>query len=520
MLEQLIKLWATLNSQQRRNVILLAVVTGAALAGLVVWSGRANYAALYGDLSTEDSVAIVDYLRSNNINYRLAAGGNLIQVDRSRLYDLRLQLAQEGLPRGGGGVGFEIFDRTGLPGTEFSNNVNYQRALQGELARTIASLQTVRSARVHLVLPQYDLYSGQQPASASVTLDTRAGQLSRAQIQGIAYLVSSAVKQLQPSQVTIVNGRGDILSSPESHRGSGGVTLQQLQATCDYEQNLRAELQRMLDNTVGPNKSIIQVQIALNFDAESIHSEIIEPLEGKNSVLQERLTQEEYSGSTSQPGGPAGMSPAATAGPGGSPTSGGTYSSSQEARQYQHSRIQKDLQKAPGQIKRLTVAAIIDETVEGISLRQIERLLGAAAGIDSTRGDQVIVQQMPLQAASIADEEAAAAEKAVAAVRSEQLMQTALRYGIMLILGVVVAGGLLMSSKQLRAFSEQQAQLAPTAPPPGERPAEQSAPVSQPAVSAPDSQTAPPVEDYIQQLQDQNPEVTAQQIAKMMEGSQ
>lgn len=174
MLEQLIKLWATLNSQQRRNVMLLAAVTGAALAGLVVWSGRANYAALYGDLSTEDSVAIVDYLRSNNINYRLAAGGNLIQVDRSRLYDLRLQLAQEGLPRGGGGVGFEIFDRTGLPGTEFSNNVNYQRALQGELARTIASLQTVRSARGDQVIVQ------QMPLQAASIAEEEAAEAEKA----------------------------------------------------------------------------------------------------------------------------------------------------------------------------------------------------------------------------------------------------------------------------------------------------------------------------------------------------
>jgi len=520
MLEQLTKLWATLDSQQRRNLILLVVVTLAALIGLVIWSGRAHYALLYGDLSTEDTAAIAEYLRSKKINYRLTEQGTAIEIDRSRLYDLRLQLAQQGLPRGGSVTGFEIFDRTSLPGTEFSNNINYQRALQGELARTITSLETVRSARVHLVLPQYDLYSGAQPASASVILHTRHRQLSPAQIQGIAYLVSSAVKQLAPDQVTIVNARGDILSTPQSQRGPGGLTYQQLQTTCAYEQNLRDELQRMLDNTVGPHKSIVQVQVALNFDTETVHSESIEPLEAKGYVLQERLTEEEYAGSAPRPGGPAGISPPITAAPGGASTSGGTYTSRQEAREYQHSRIQKDIQKASGQIKRLTVAAIIDEAVEGISPRQIEQLLGAAAGIDSARGDQLIVQQMPLQAATIAEEEAAEAEKAAASVRSERLLQAALRYGIMLLLGVVVAGGLLMSSKQLRALSEQQAQLAPAEQPVPTSSAKPPSAAPQPAIAAAGSPGEPPIDEYIQQLQEQAPEVTAQQIARMMEGGQ
>lgn len=517
MLEQLVRLWATLNSQQRRNIILLAAVTFVALIGLLVWSGRAQYTLLYSDLSTEDSAAIAEHLRSKNINYRLAHGSSAIEVDRSRLYDLRLQLAQEGLPRGGGGPGFEIFDRTGLPGTEFSNNVNYQRALQGELARTIASLETVRAARVHLVLPQYDLYSGQQPASASVILHTRAGQLSSAQIQGIAYLVSSAVKQLGPGQVTIVNARGDILSGPESQTGPGGLTNQQLQATRSCEQNLRNQLQSMLDSTVGPHKSIVQVQVALNFDTESIHSEMVEPLEGKGYVLEERTSEEKYEGAATAPGGPAGVSAFATAPEAGPGTSGGSYSGRQEARQYQYSRIQKELQKAPGQIERLTIAAIIDETVEDISPRQIEDLLGAAAGIDAARGDQLIVQQMPLQAATIAEEEAAEAEKAAAAMRSEQTMQTVLRYGIMLVLGVVVAGGLLMSSKQLRALSEQQAQSLPQAPATG--PVEQPAAGPQSAAPAPASPGGQSIDDYIQQVQEQDPEITAQQIARMVEAN-
>lgn len=525
MLEQLSKLWSTLDSQQRRNLLLLGGVTLAALVALTIWSGRANYGLLYSSLPPEEAGAIVEYLQTNNINYRLAQGGGTIQVDRGRIYELRLLLAQKGLPTGGAGVGFELFDKGGLPGTEFSNNINYQRALQGELARSITSLTTVRTARVHLVLPQYDLYSGEQPASAAVIIDTAGYRLSREHTQAISYLVSSAVKQLEPSQVTVINAHGDILSSPQSQEGPGGLTHQQLAAKRDYEQTLEGRLQHMLDQTVGPHNSIVQVQVSLNFDTEHTRSAIVEPVEGLGSVVSEKLTEEEYSGSTPMASGIAGISGAGLGATPGTGAEGGSYSSKEETRQYQYSRIDKEIRKAPGKIERLTIAAILDKEVEGISPKQIENLLTAAAGLDPSRGDTVIVEQLSLQAGKLAEKQTAEAEAALAKTRSGELIQTVLRYGLMLVLGVVLAGGLLMSSKQLRAFHEQAVEhgfMGASVQPQEQRVAttpsdDEAGSAEQPEAPLRPAEPEQRTDAYIEQLQSQDPAIIAQQLSRLME---
>ena len=418
------------------------------------------------------------------------------------------------------GSGFEIFDRSGLPGTEFSNNVNSQRAVEGELARSIISLAGVQAARVHLVLPRYDLYSGQQPASAAVVLNTSyGGELTNAQVQGIAYLVSSAVSQLQPSQVTIVDANGKILNSPESSGSAGGLSTQQVQAERDYEQRLRDKLQAMLDQTVGPHKSIVQVQVALNFDTEKVLTETTEPLSGSGTVSEEYITKEEYKALANFPSGVAGITA-----PDYGITSGGesgSYTNEQEARKYHLSRIQKEVERAPGQISRLTIAAIIDSEIEGVSPRQIRDLLTAAAGIDPERGDTVLVEQMPIEAKNLAKEQADEAEKAAAAVHSSELTQTILRYGILLLLGVVFAGGIMMGSRQLSAALSQAAS-SPSEPAEAVKSRTSPTPSAQPeSPNQPNSpnQLATTSAEYVEQLKREAPQIIAHQRNRIVAGS-
>ncbi len=508
MLDQLANLWVSLDSAQRRNLVLLGAITLAALLGTIIWSNRASYGSLYSNLPTEEAAAIVEYLRSQNINYRLTDGGDTIQVDYARLYELRLELAQQGLPRTAASTGFEIFDRSGLPGTEFSNTVNYQRALEGELARSINSLTTVHSARVHLVLPHYDLYSGDHPASASVVLDTQyGGALTNSQIQGIAYLVSSAVRELQPTQVTIVDSSSNILNSPASSTSAGGLSAQQIEAERDFERNLRDQLQAMLDQTVGPHNSIVQVQVTLDFDTEQITSDTTEPLSGPGAVSQEYLVKEEYDSRAAPPGAAPGYAPESSA-------EAGSYSSEEQARVYLYSRIHKEIQKAPGKIQRLTIAAIIDSELKDISPRQIRDLLAAAAGIDTARGDTITVEQMALQAKDIAKKQAEETEKAAAALHSSQRTQTILRYGTTLLLAVIFAGGVMMGSRQLSSALREVGPLPSSAQPSPHADSQPRAPAPQD-----DSQPAGPTsaDQYMDQLQQQDPEVLAREISRMME---
>ncbi|RLC30325.1 MAG: flagellar M-ring protein FliF, partial [Deltaproteobacteria bacterium] len=188
-----------------RLIGLTAVVgsTVAALIFLVVWSGAPDFQLLYANLTMEDAGDIVARLKEQKIPYQVSSNGKAILVPGKNLYEVRLSLAKEGLPQGSG-VGFEIFDNTKLGMTEFVQNVNYQRALQGELSRTINGLDEVESSRVHIVMPAKSLFiEDEEQPTASVVLKLRRGRrLSDDQIRGIVHLVSSSISQLTPENVT------------------------------------------------------------------------------------------------------------------------------------------------------------------------------------------------------------------------------------------------------------------------------------------------------------------------------
>ncbi|MGD8523238.1 MAG: flagellar basal-body MS-ring/collar protein FliF, partial [Desulfobacterales bacterium] len=198
-LSQLKMVLQNLSSGKRNTLIIVSVGTIVGFLFLIIWMGKADFQPLYTHLDPEDAGIILSKLKERKIPYRIAGNGERILIPQEHIYETRMDLASEGLPQGGH-VGFEVFDNTKLGMTEFAQNVNYQRALQGELARTINRFSEVQSSRVHIVMPEKSLFiEEEEPATASVVLKLRSGKwLSQNQVNGIIHLVSSSVPRLLP----------------------------------------------------------------------------------------------------------------------------------------------------------------------------------------------------------------------------------------------------------------------------------------------------------------------------------
>lgn len=452
-MQALLSLW---NRLDRRARLVVLVAGGLCLAGLMALTrlqGPGEYLPLYSGLAPEDGAAVVEKLKAERTPYRLTRNGTTIEVPASRVHETRLALAREGLPHSGQ-IGFEVFDRSGLPGTQFSNRVNYQRALQGELARTLGAMGEIRSARVHLVLPEENLFAEKTQPRASVVLQLRPGaSLDRQTTAAVVHVVASAVQDLSPSGITLVDESGKVLHGSEEGQALGGLTASQLEQQQQYEARLCSSLQSMLDSVIGPHKSVVRVQAKLNFDTEEIKSESVVPVaEGKGLVASEKLTQEQYEGAGE------GASPLTAAGlegnlsGGGAGTGGrtGSYVQRDESREYEFSRNITSLIKAPGQVKTLHIAAVVDESLDRNAQEQIRQVLQAAAGVNEQRGDVVTVERMKMEAALAAVEESKNATAAEARERRQRLWQTALRGGLNVAAGLLVLISTLLVLRQLR----------------------------------------------------------------------
>ncbi len=445
---------------QRRRLVAMLVVVGLTTLGLVSWALRPSYATLYAEMSGQDASAVADYLREQKVPYRLTAQGTAIEVPQDRLYDLRLKTASQGL-LGSGTVGLEIFDRGTLPGTDFANRVNLQRALQGELTRTITALNEVSSARVHLVLPEESLFGEPTPPRASVMVNLRggrAGSLSQEQVAGVQVLVAQAVEGLAPEQVTVVDQHGRVLGGGQDQTG---LTAAQQEAKARYESLLRQRLQGMMDSFVGPSKAIVQVEAQMVYETEEISSEQVQPgpVPGvvpttQGTLRRDHVVKEDYSGGTGRVGGAAGVSSNVFGStPSGTGGGGGQYSHSEETREYEFSRTTTKTTRPPGKVARLSVAVLVDESIEADE-RVIASVIQAASGYDASRGDTVEVRKALLEASKLAEEQLKDAEKEAAAQRRGQLLAQVSRYFGGLALAVVLGVFLLSASKQMRVAME------------------------------------------------------------------
>ncbi len=391
-----------------RQLSLLAVtlISIALFAFIIIQARTADYQLLYGNLSESDASAMVQLLKAQNIPYQLTNNGRNILVPVKSVYETRLSLASSGLPQGGG-VGFEIFDKQSFALTDFVQKVNYSRALQGELARTIASLGPVESARVHLALPEKRLFKDQQKqATASVIIKLAPGKrLGEAQIEGIVHLVSNSIEGLTPDQVTIIDQNGNVLSRNSGKGGPGNLSPDMLDFQMQVEQRLEERAQALLDKSLGARNALIRVNATLDF-ARKEKTE--ETFDSEEPVIRSEQTSEEKTGSEMSGGVPGVQS---NLGGNTSQAGGATPPSSrtQKTTNYEISKVVSKTTNPVGTVSKLSVSVLVaDKTIPSkdkeppkteprteAELKALENMIASALGLDKNRGDKIEVTSMP-----------------------------------------------------------------------------------------------------------------------------
>ncbi len=368
-LKQLTDFWAGLPTPKR---IALVFFTSAVLIGvslLSVLGSRDHFATLYSELSSEDAGQIVEKLKTQQVPYQLSANGTQILVPEEKVAGLRLELAAGGLPRGGS-VGFEIFDRSRIGATEFEQNINLRRALEGELARSVMSVDGVKGARVHLVLPEHRLFaSREESASASVVVKlTNSANFGRREVAAVVYLVSMAVPGLSKDRVSVVSTEGLTLHRPNSDASGGGdLAGEGAEQSRLIASQLEGDAQAQLERVVGPGNADVRVNVELNPAAKERTEELYEP--SKTALRSEHVVQE--SNGTGEAG-VAGVPGAKTNLPDAKenenaeaalPTGGGGVRRSQ-TRNWEVQRITQKTTTPPGEIRRLSVAVVLNGRYE------------------------------------------------------------------------------------------------------------------------------------------------------------
>jgi flagellar M-ring protein FliF len=353
---------------------------------------------LFTDLSLDDSASIIKDLDRQAVTYQLKNDGAIILVPKDKVARLRMKLAEGGLPKGGG-VGYEIFDKSdALGATTFIQNINHLRALEGELARTIRSLDRVQAARVHLVLPDRPLFSRDKiEPSASIVLKVR-GQLEAAQVRAIRHLVATAVNGLKPERVSVIDETGKLLADGAAPDDAMSNTDDRKVA---YESRLRNEVENIVSSVVGPGRS--RVQLTADFDMNRI-TETSDKFDPDGRVVRSSQTREEQSAAGDNKGGAVSVGndlPGANRGSGGN---GEQNHKTEEVVNYEISRVTKTEVIEAGRVRRVSAAVLVDgiyskndkgEVVyQPRSKEEIDRiaaLVRSAIGFDAKRGDQVEV---------------------------------------------------------------------------------------------------------------------------------
>src|SRR4051812_5127817 len=259
--------WKSFSPGQKAVTVfaILALVIGGWF--FASWSGKPTMAPLFSNLASADASAIVDKLTADGVTYSISDGGGTINVPSDKVYALRIEMSGAGLPAQGD-AGYALLDKQGIMTSELMQQVKYRRALEGELAKTIKSINNVSSATVHLAIPEKDVFTDDQQApTASVLVNTGTQTLNGDQVTSIVHLVSSSVEGLEPGAVTVVSAGGKVLSTSDSGGGgSGSGGDGGSAATSAYEQRLRSAVQAMLDTVVGPGHAAVNVTAAMNYD--------------------------------------------------------------------------------------------------------------------------------------------------------------------------------------------------------------------------------------------------------------
>lgn len=390
---------------KKLSLVAVIALSMALMAGIMLWSQRVDYQVLYSNLSQEDAGQAVTKLKEMKVPYSVE--GNAIYVPSSKVYELRLELASLGIPQGGG-VGFEIFDKNQIGITEFVQRLNYVRAIQGELTRTIKQLAEVDQARVHIAVPEKTIFSDrEEKPTASIVLKLKAGRtLNPGQIGGIVHLVSSSVEGLTTENVTIIDNMGNLLSKASDFNAAVISDSKHLDYQKSVDKEYESRLQTMLEGIAGRGKAIVRVATKIDFSQVEKTEEKFDP--DSIAIRSEQRTQEKSSGAT--PGGIPGVVSNQPGQPQTQASGGGSSSQrSTENINYEVSRTVSKIIQPRGEVKGISVAVLVDGTYKQDKgkktysprseddLKKYREIVMAAIGYNKDRGDQVIVENVPFE---------------------------------------------------------------------------------------------------------------------------
>ena len=412
--EKLIQYWSNRSNAQRVMLAGLALSTAAAFLVMIYFLNQPEMRVLYTNLAPEDAARVVELLKASKTPYELRDGGKTVLVPAEAVYEQRLKVAGEGVMHGQG-VGFELFDQLKVGQTDFVQRINYTRALQGELSRTISEFPQVEKARVHLVLPQKSLFiEEQKQASASVVLTLKRGQkLDAKQLQGIVNLVSMSVEGLTPEHITVTDTTGQALYQPRSDGGLGGMSTTQFEFKNTFESNLENRIEQLLTPIVGPGRAIVKANVDLDFSQRTIRKELYDP--NATVVRSEQKSEESTSGTAAVD--PSGVTTTPRGGGAAVPNTnfrGEGYSGTESTQKsnrtasttnFEINKEEQNVVTPVGDLKRQSIAVIVDGTYEKVEgkntytfvprkaeeLERIKAVVARAAGLDPSRGDEVQV---------------------------------------------------------------------------------------------------------------------------------
>jgi flagellar M-ring protein FliF len=408
---QYFDIWMRMTMRQRIMLIVGAVGTLALIVALVMYGSQPEYGVLFSDLKPADSQSIIEKLKAANVPYRLTNSGTTITVPYDKVAELRLQMASSGVLTGGH-IGFDIFDKNSFGATDFAQQVNYQRALEGELSRTLEGMDEVGTARVHITRPRESIFAEKaERAKASVVLRMNQGrELSRERTEAVVNLVSSAVEGLDPGDVAVMDTRGRVLSSPTGGGRNGivgaGAFNSQLEARRKFEDETATRVVSLIEPITGIGHARADVAAEIDFSQTEQTEEKYDP---RSSVIRsQQTTQESRNIATGALGGVAGAraNDPTTQTPTNAtnkPLPPGDQRSSVTTNYEIDKTVKRTVGSGGGRVTRLSVSLIVDyKSINGTptirtpeELKKMQEVVAAAVGIDTNRGDQIVVQSIP-----------------------------------------------------------------------------------------------------------------------------
>lgn len=434
-----------------RVTVVAAVIGTAALIGALVYFGsQPNYGVLFGDLKPADAQNIVERLKTEGVPYALTNGGTTVSVPQERVTELRLKMAGEGAISGGH-VGFDLFDKTSFGATDFAQQVNYRRAIEGELAKTLEGMDEVESARVHVTPKKESVFTEKEDsAKASVVVKVRQNkELSAERSNAIVSLVASSIEGLEPSGVSVMDTSGRLLVAAGENRprglGDTGAVQSQLETKRKFEGESAARLIALIEPIVGPNRVRAEVAADIDFSQVEQSEEKFDP---KSQVVRSQQVAQEIRNNPAQqvnaPVGARSNNPATMPTPVPPATATAATTADQRNTSTVNYEIDKTVKKTiggGGRVNKMNVSVAVDhKTVEGVEvartaeeIKQIQDLVSAAVGIDVNRGDTVVVQTMAFSKPTI---EPAGPQGFLESNR--QLIPTFLKYGALVLVAVLL----------------------------------------------------------------------------------